>query len=37
MRETGIRAILAENPQQAVAIGTGGYIQALSEFEKRRF
>nr|WP_027870973.1 rod shape-determining protein [[Eubacterium] cellulosolvens] len=37
MRETGIRTILAENPQQAVAIGTGGYIQALSEFEKRRF
>jgi two-component system response regulator YesN len=26
-----------EDLQQAVAIGTGGYIQALSEFEKRRF
>jgi rod shape-determining protein MreB len=36
-RETGIQTTLVENPQQAVALGTGVYIQALAEFEKRRF
>ncbi|MDO4622219.1 MAG: rod shape-determining protein [Eubacteriales bacterium] len=35
-KATGIRTMLAENPQQAVALGTGLYIQQMSEFEKRR-
>ena len=35
-KATGIRTLLADNPQQAVAVGTGLYIRAMSDFEKQK-
>ncbi|MGN0362007.1 MAG: rod shape-determining protein [Bilifractor sp.] len=35
-RATGIRTLLADHPQQAVALGTGQYIRAMSDFEREK-
>jgi len=34
--ETGIRCILADDPQKVVARGLGEYLQAMQVFEKKR-
>ena len=35
-KATGIRTLLADNPQQAVAVGTGRYIRAMADFDKQK-
>ena len=32
---TGINTMTAENPAMVVALGTGQYVEIMSEFERR--